>query len=335
MLSAGCNKLASTIATSGVVAILIYYIMMGNYNGLYIPMYVLSFIFMAIFFLVGAKTAGRKGQKRAITQYTAIAFLFYIGLVILLSVWDPNNSSTHLSLIQWADDGSIYFQTNLITIVWIVLFGCGYGAYNLVSEMAIPMIADCTDYETYRSGKYVPGIMGTIFSLVDKFVSSFSSLFISVFTVTLIPGLKGALPSTGLNLTNFDYSGVKLSAIITFCLLPMTAWLITLFCMRFYNLNGAKLREDQSVNAIRKAAMNGGMPKEEAMLTWKTIDQVPAEYVQIIRVRKDKKTGLPIPNSKENIVDKIYNNYGGKRKSFHHNLQLMRYLFLKNIKQKI
>lgn len=313
VLSAGCNKLASTIATSSAVAILIYYIMMGSYNGLYLPMYALSFVFMAVFFFVGAKTAGRKGQKRAVTQYTAIAFLFYIGIVILLSVWDPNNSATHLSLIQWADDGSIYFQTNLITIVWIVLFGCGYGAYNLVSEMAIPMIADCTDYETYRSGKYLPGIMGTIFSLIDKLVSSFASLFIGVFTVALIPALKGALPSTGLDLTNFDYSGVKLSAIITFCLLPMAAWLVTLICMRFYKLSGARLREIQAVNSVRKAAINGGMPKDEAMVTWKTIDQVPAEYVQAIKVRINKKTGQPLSPLKENIADKIYNKIWGRK----------------------
>ena len=34
------------------------------------------------------------------------------------------------------------------------------------------MVADCADYETYRSGKFIPGIMGTLFSLVDKLVSS-------------------------------------------------------------------------------------------------------------------------------------------------------------------
>ena len=27
------------------------------------------------------------------------------------------------------------------------------------------MTADCADYEVYRSGKYVPGLMGTLFSL--------------------------------------------------------------------------------------------------------------------------------------------------------------------------
>jgi Na+/melibiose symporter-like transporter len=302
VLSAGCNKLAATIATSGTVAILVYYIMMGNYNGLYLPMYALSFVFMAVFFFIGTKTAGSKGQKRAVTQYTAIAFLFYIGLVVLLSIWDPNNSATHLSLIHWAEDGSMYFKTNLITIIWIVFFGCGYGAYNLCSEMCIPMIADCTDYETYRSGRYVPGIMGTLFSLIDKLVSSFATLLISVFTVSMIPALNGKLPSTGLDLTNFDFSGVKLSAIICFCLLPMIAWVVTLLCMYFYKLSGEKLREIQAVNAVRKDAIAGGMPKEEAMKMWQTIDQVPAEYVQ-----EASKT------PKENFMDKIYNKIWGKK----------------------
>ena len=56
--------------------------MMGNYNALYIPLYALSFIFMGIFFLLGSKTAARKGQKRAIVQYTLIAFIFYIGITV-------------------------------------------------------------------------------------------------------------------------------------------------------------------------------------------------------------------------------------------------------------
>ena len=34
------------------------------------------------------------------------------------------------------------------------------------------MTADCADYEVYRSGRYVPGLMGTLFSFVDKLISS-------------------------------------------------------------------------------------------------------------------------------------------------------------------
>ena len=43
-------------------------------------------------------------------------------------------------------------------------------------NIVIPMPADCADYETYRSGKYVPGLMGPLFSFVDKIVSSFAPM---------------------------------------------------------------------------------------------------------------------------------------------------------------
>ena len=42
------------------------------------------------------------------------------------------------------------------------------------------VVADCSDYETYISGKYIPGIMGTLFSLVDKLVSSLSATVVGV-----------------------------------------------------------------------------------------------------------------------------------------------------------
>ena len=311
VLSAGCNKLASTIATSGTVAILMYSIMMGSYNGLYIPIYALSFVFMGVFFILGTRTAGAKGQKRAVAQYTSLAFLFYIVLVVMLLVWNPEDPNTHLSLIHWGEDGSIYFSTNLFTILWIVFYGCGYGAYNCCSEMSIPMIADCIDYETYRSGNYVPGIMGTIFSLIEKLVSSLATLLTTVFTVGLIPALGGNLPSTGTEIT--DFTGVRLSAIICFCALPMISWLITIISMFFYKLSGERLKEIQAVNAVRKAAMAGGMSKEEAMKTWVTIDQVPAQFIPEEKPRIDKKTGRVLPPRRESIADKIYNKIWGRR----------------------
>ena len=40
--SAGLNKLASTVATSGTVAFLVYGCLMGDYNGLFIPFYALA-----------------------------------------------------------------------------------------------------------------------------------------------------------------------------------------------------------------------------------------------------------------------------------------------------
>ncbi|MBR6788985.1 MAG: MFS transporter [Clostridia bacterium] len=298
VVSSGFNKLASTVATSGTVAFLLFGCLMGDYNGLFIPFYVLCFFFMGAFFLWGSKTAGNKGQKRGVAQFTLLAILFYIGVLIMLCIYDPANAATHLSLFSM--EGGFHLTINAYTIFFIILYGCGYGAFNCCDQMTIPMVADCTDYETYRSGKYVPGIMGTIFSLIDKLISSLQTLLLQIFIVFLVPGLN-ALPAEGTPYMD----GMKLACIICFCLLPMASWLITTFCMTRYRLSGKKLEEIQAVNAVRKAAVEGGMSMEEAMATWTTIDQVPAEYVPVKKPRINKKTGEIIVE-KDNFFDKLY-----------------------------
>lgn len=305
VLSSGLNKLASTVATSGTVAFLVYGCLMGDYNGLYIPFYALCFVFMGIFFLWGSKTAGRKGQKRGVAQFTLFAILFYIGVLVLLCIYQKENPLTHLSL--FSTEGGFHLTINFYTVLFIIFYGCGYGAFNCCDNLTIPMVADCTDYETYRSGQYVPGIMGTIFSLVDKLISSLQPLLLQIFIVFLVPGLS-ALPVEGTPYMD----GMKLSAIICFCLLPMAAWLITVFCMTRYGLSGKRLQEVQAVNAVRKAAVQGGMPMEEAMKTWQTIDQVPKMFVFEAKPEIDKKTGKVVVR-KENILDKMYNKIFTKR----------------------
>ena len=289
VISAGLNKLASTVATSGAVAFMLYGCLMGDYNGLFIPFYAVCFIFMGIFFIWGSKTAGQKGQKRGVTQFTIFAFIFYIGVLALLCIYDHDNPNTWLSL--FTTDGGFKITINLYTILFIIFYGCGYGAFNCCDQLTIPMVADCTDYETYRSGKYVPGIMGTVFSLVDKIISSLQFLLLQVFIVYLVPNL------TSLPAEKTPYmEGMKLSTIICFCILPMVSWLVTTFCMSRYSLSGKKLQEVQAVNAVRKAAVKGGMSMEEAMEKWQTIDQVPLPFIHQVK-----------ENKKENILDKIYN----------------------------
>lgn len=308
VLSSGLNKLASTVATSGAVAFLLYGCLMGDYNGLYIPFYALCFVFMGVFFLWGSKTAGRKGQKRGVAQFTIFAFLFYIGVLLMLCIYNHDNPATWLSLYR-IDDSGFHLTINAYTIIFIILYGCGYGAFNCCDNLTIPMVADCTDYETYRSGNYVPGIMGTIFSLVDKLISAANQLLLQLFIVFLVPGLS-ALP--GESTPYMD--GMQLSCIICFCVLPMLAWAVTIFCMTRYSLSGKRLEEIQAVNAVRKAAVEGGMSMSLAMDTWKTIDQVPMIFVPKKKPVLNKKTGEVI-EEKENFMDKMYNKLFTKREN--------------------
>jgi len=248
---AGC-KLAFSIATNMTVLCMLYGSMMGNYSGLYLPMMILGYVFSAPFFLLTVRTSQKHGQKASLVRYTWLALMMYAGVLVLLILWKQGNPATTLSLSG----------INLYTILFILLFGIGYGAYYATADMPIPMVADCSDYETYRSGRYVPGIMGTLFSLVDKLVSALGSTIVG-FALAMI-GIS-ELPDS----TTPYADGMNIVVIVLFCVIPMLAWIATLWAMKGYSLTGPRMKEIQAVNAQRRDAIAGGMSLEEAMETYK------------------------------------------------------------------
>ena len=257
---AGC-KLALAIATNTTVLLALYGILMGNYDSLYLPMMILGYVFAVPFFLLSVRTSQKKGQKASLQKYVGIALVCYIGVLALLIVSSVSNPNLLLSF-PYNGGGAI----NLYTVLFILCFGIGYGAYYATADMPIPMVADCSDYETYRSGKYIPGIMGTLFSLVDKLVSSLAQTLVALIFLWCA-GLS-ELPTDA---TPYS-TGIKVAVIIMFCVIPMLAWAATLWAMKGYSLTGAKMKEIQTVNRARKAAVNDGMTLEQAMDTIKTTE---------------------------------------------------------------
>ncbi len=258
---AGC-KLALSIATNVTVLCMLYGCMMGNYDGLYLPMMVLGYVFSVPFFILTVRTSQKYGQKASLMRYVTVALVCYVGVLALLLKWQQGDPSVNLSLF-----GENGLSINLYTILFIVLFGIGYGAYYSTADMPIPMVADCSDYETFRSGKYIPGIMGTLFSLVDKLVSSLSATVVGI-ACTMI-GLAN-LPTA-----DTPYAaGMNTVVIVLFCIIPMAAWAITLLVMRKYELTGARMKEIQAINAARREGIANGMTLEEAMEKWKTVEDI-------------------------------------------------------------
>ena len=256
------TKLAFAIANNTAVACMLYASLMGNYKGLYLPFYAMGYIATVPFFILSLRTARKKGQKQALTRYTKLALIFYVGLLVLLSLWQQGNPATQLNLKH----------INLYTILYIIFYSIGYGSYYCTADMDIPMVADCADYETYRSGNFVPGIIGTLFSFVDKIISSLSSTIVGLSVIAL--GLSN-LPDT-----NTPYiEGMKWLVIVLFCVIPMLAWITVLIAMKHYSLTGDRMKEIQAVNAVRKDAIAKGMNIYEAMEKWQTIDQVPNEFI--------------------------------------------------------
>ncbi|MCD8084799.1 MAG: MFS transporter [Clostridiales bacterium] len=254
---AGC-KLALAIATNTTVLLALYGILMGNYDSLYLPMMVLGYVCSVPFFLMSARTSQKLGQKASLTRYVSVALICYVGVLALLLLCDHTSGSALTLSFPYNGGGGI----NLYTILFILCFGIGYGAYYATADMPIPMVADCSDYETYRSGKYIPGIMGTLFSLVDKLVSSLAQTLVSI--IFLICAGLSELPTDAT-----PYSGgIKVAVIVMFCVIPMLAWAATLWAMHGYSLTGEKMKEIQAVNAKRKEEVANGMTLEDAMKKW-------------------------------------------------------------------
>lgn len=186
-------------------------------------------------------------------RYVSVALICYVGVFVLLMMWRQGNPAVNLSLLS---NGRLH--SNLYTILFILFFGVGYGAYYATADMPIPMVADCSDYETYRSGKYIPGIMGTLFSLVDKLVSSLAATVVGL-SVSFI-GLEN-LPTA-----DTPYApGMSTVVLVLFCIIPMVAWALTLIAMKGYALTGERMKEIQEVNRLRKQAIDEGMTMKEAM----------------------------------------------------------------------
>lgn len=258
---AGC-KLALAIATNATVLTVLYGVVMGDYSGLYLPFMVLGYVFAVPFFVLSVRTSQKFGQKASLERYVRVALISYIGVLVLL-ILCGGPTAAWARLVNPISSTGVNVGNILYSIAFVVFFGIGYGAYYATADMPIPMVADCSDYETYRSGKYVPGIMGTLFSLVDKLVSSLAPTLVALIFLACA-GCK-ELPNT-----TEPYSvGIKVAIIIMFCIVPMIAWAATLWAMKGYSLTGERMKEIQAVNLARKQGIAQGMTMEEAMEKWK------------------------------------------------------------------
>ena len=259
MVAGGGCKLALSIATNMTVLIMLYSCMMGNYDNLYLPMMVVGYVFAVPFFALTVRTSQKHGQKRSLMTYVAVALVCYVAVFVLLLLWQQGDPAWNLRLYEFTN-GKLTITVNLYTILFVVFFGIGYGAYYATADMPIPMVADCADYETYKSGKFIPGIMGTLFSLVDKLVSSLSS--------TIVGLAIGFIGLSNLPTKATAYvPGMNWVVIVLFCGIPMLAWAATLIAMRGYSLTGQRMKTIHKVNTARKEAVAKGMRLEEAMQT--------------------------------------------------------------------
>lgn len=225
IFAASTDKLAGSTMGNAVVVVIIYGIIAGNYAiAGQMSVYIMIPTLIILFF--GVQYARKMGQKSALVVSTWISIIFAVILGLL---------------ILFGDMKSLSFESlNVFTIVYVVIFILMNAVRGVSGNIVIPMIADCADYETYRSGKYVPGMMGTLFSFIDKLVSSFATTIVA-FVLALI-GFATVLPTVDtLFSPDILYAGVFL-----FLGMPILGWICSLIAMKFYPLDAEKMKEIQS-----------------------------------------------------------------------------------------
>ena len=238
VLSASTDKLGSQARTSTATLIL-YGLVAGNYalSGI-VQGYLTIPNFLFLLFGVGI-IATKLGQKRAMIVGSLGGF---VGNLLLMALWWFGDATT----LSVPGDG-VFTGFSFFTIAFIGLFVVTQGLQNISGNIVIPMTADCADYETYRSGKYMPGLMGSLFSFVDKMVSSFSPLIASLMLAAI--GFRETMPDIGTPLTPaLKFVGIFLS----FGLLAICSG-VNLIAMKYYPLNKEKMAEIQDEIAAIKA----------------------------------------------------------------------------------
>ena len=227
VISASTDKLATQMNGNATVSILIYAIVCGNAAaaGLMGTYTTIPGVLILIFGIgyVARKFGQMKGFKLA-----SWASIILLGLIILLFAFgDPSS----LSL---PGDGS-FTGFNAFTVVFFILMLLFTGTKNIASGLVYPMTADCTDYEVYRSGKYVPGLIGTIFSFIDKLISSLAPLIIGVLCAAVSS-------STELPTAETPYTP-GLAVVGVFCMfgVVLIGFIFNIIAMHFYPLDKEKM----------------------------------------------------------------------------------------------
>ena len=236
VVSAGTDKLSSQMKGNAVIMAVLMGVVVGNYGLSAILQGIISIPTTVLMILFVGGLATRLGQRKAMLIGSWGGILCNAALICLWLFGDYKSMANA--------DGLVFSAFTIIYIVLNIVMGAFTG---LSGNIVIPMTADCADYEVYRSGKYVPGLMGTLFSFVDKLISSFAPMLVSILFAMI--GYKEVLPDQ-----NAPYSD-SLFFVALFCLYGalIIGNICNVIAMKFYPLTKEKMESIQDEIARIKA----------------------------------------------------------------------------------
>jgi Na+/melibiose symporter-like transporter len=219
IVAASTNKITQTMQ-AGVTVLFYFYVaqnqtLQSTVSIVTLPIMVLSMVAMI-------RLIERYGRKETFTFASWGGMLFGIAAIFLV----PINPGSMIWLVA-------VMGVNLILIA-------GASDVNVIS-----MIGDSADYEYYTNNQFIPGMIGTAFSFIDKIISSFGTLIIGA----ILTGIGFV------SITETPFSQTIFWTVLAMYFgLPAIGHLFSIIAMRFYPLDKRTHTEMLEALAERDAA---------------------------------------------------------------------------------
>ena len=219
------NKLALQTASNSILSVVVFGVILGNY-GMSGSLTSLSTIPNILIVFFGIRYATKFGTKKGFNFVSIMGAIATSGIIAVLLIVDGKSISLD--------------NLNIQTIIFVGMYLLINASRYLSSGLISPMLPDVTDYEHFRTGRFVPGIISTTYSLVDNIASSLSTTIVGM--VMALIGFKEALPDLTTPLTNdLLYAGVFLAYGVL-----LIGFILGIVLMRFYPLDNEYMKEIQT-----------------------------------------------------------------------------------------
>ncbi len=233
--SGASDKIAQQVASQSIINTMLGGIIIGNMS-ISTTLATVSIIPSILFAVVGAKYAGKHGNKKTIVTWTYMCIYVTCAMILFFVFLHMGGKTRSISTAM------------PLMIIYVILTLAQNGTKMCVTTGNNAFMADVIDYELDRGGKYVPAVVSGVYSLIDKLVSSVSAL-IATSAVALI-GYRETMPQPTDELTG----GIFWMTISLMYGMPIIGWIVTLIAMRLCPLDKEEMVEVQKRIADKKAA---------------------------------------------------------------------------------
>ena len=231
IVAASSDKLAQTVGGQSVIVTLLYGVLLGSMVGSSIVS-IIAMLPSIIFAILGARMAGKQGNKAVMVKWTWICIFWNIAF------------SAFLLFVPGKSAGSI----GLPLIAFFLLMLGNNALKMIVSTATNAMRMDVVDYELYRSGNYLPATVSAVYSFIDKMISALAPMIASLLIgVVGYTGSKIPLASDELTF------GIRMITVALFCGFPIIGWVCTLLAMKKFSLTKEQMEYIQVKIASKKA----------------------------------------------------------------------------------